>query len=124
MGEALNGAAQALATELLTMGNRQPHKDDVSRLVQSFPHQAAYWSALEGQFADWILRLGPDFLEQQARLEQDWQQTLKREALRAWELTALAAGNDARALRAIHKSEGILLSHIYKRKGVVGAKGN
>ena len=124
MGEALNGAARALATELLTMGDRQPHKDDVSRLVQSFPHQAAYWSALEGQFADWILRLGPDFLEQQARLEQDWQQTLKREALRAWELTALAAGNDARALRAIYKSEGILLSHIYKRKGVVGAKGN
>jgi CRISPR system Cascade subunit CasA len=124
MGRALNGAARALAAELLTMGDRQPHKDDVSRLAQSFPHQVAYWSALEGQFADWLGRLGPDFLEQQARLEQDWLKTLQREALRAWRFTALAAGDDARALRAIHKSEGILLFHIYKRKEVVGAKGN
>jgi len=124
MGRALNGAARALAAELLTMGDRQPHKDDVSRLVQSFPHQVAYWSALESQFADWIGQLGPDFEQQQARLEQDWLKTLRREALRAWRLTTLAAGDDARALRALHKSEGILLSHIYKRKEVVGAKGD
>lgn len=124
MGGALNGAARALATQLLTLGDRQPHKDDVSKLVQSFPHQAAYWSALEGQFANWIVRLGPDFEEQQARLEQDWLKTLQREALRAWQLTKLAAGDDARALRAIHKSEGILQAYIYKGKEVAGAKGN
>lgn len=124
MGRALNGAARALATQLLTLGDRQPHKDDVIKLVQSFPHQAAYWSALEGQFANWIVRLGPDFEEQQARLEQDWLKTLQREALRAWQLTKLAAGDDARALRAIHKSEGILLAYIYKGKEEAGAKGN
>ncbi|GIW33817.1 type I-E CRISPR-associated protein Cse1/CasA [Meiothermus sp.] len=123
MGGALNGAARVLAKELLTLGDRQPHKDDVNKLVQSFPHQVAYWSALEGHFADWIVRLGPDFEEQQARLEQDWLKILRREALRAWKLTILAAGDDARALRAIHKSEGILLAHIYGRE-VAGAKGN
>lgn len=124
MGKALNGAARALATELLTLGDRQPHKDDVSRLVQSFPHQSVYWSALEGQFIGWVQQLGLDFESKQERLEQAWQETLRREALRAWQLTKLAAGDDARALRAIHKSEGILLAHIYKGKEETGAKGN
>ncbi len=123
MGKALNGAARALATHLLTQGERQPHKDDVNKLVQGFPHQIAYWSALEARFLDWIQRLGPDFEKAQGRLEKDWQEALKQEALRAWQLTRLAAGDDAKALRAIHKSEGILLGHIYGKEGV-GAKGN
>lgn len=124
MGKALNKAARSLAEGLLTMGDRKPHKDDVSRLAQSFPHQTAYWSALEGQFADWVQKLGLDFESKQKGLEQAWQETLRREALRAWQLTKLAAGDDARALRAIHKSEGILLAHVYKGKEETGAKGN
>jgi CRISPR system Cascade subunit CasA len=124
MGRALNGAARALATQLLTLGDRQPHKDDVSKVVQSFPHQAAYWSALEGQFTGWLQQLSVDFETKQESLERAWQETLRREALRAWQLTKLAVGDDARALRAIHKSEGILLAHIHKQKEVVGAKGN
>lgn len=124
MGEVLNGAARALAAGLLSMGDRKPHKDDVSKLARSFPHQVAYWSALEGHFADWISQLGPDFEKQQARLERAWREILQREALQAWRLAALAAGDDARALRAVHKGEGILLAHIYKQKEVVGAKGS
>jgi CRISPR system Cascade subunit CasA len=123
MGRALDGAARALATQLLTLGDRQPHKDDVNKLVQSFPHQVAYWSALETQFTAWLEQLGLDFEQHQSRLEKAWLETLRREALRAWKLTVLAAGDDARALRAIHKSEGILLAHIYGRE-VAGAKGN
>lgn len=122
VGEALNRAAWALASALLTMGDRQPHRGDVSKLVQGLPHQAAYWSALEGEFANLINRLGPGFEQQQAQIKQDWTQTLQREALRAWRLAALAAGDDARALRAIHKGEGLLLSRIYGRKEAVGAK--
>jgi CRISPR system Cascade subunit CasA len=121
MGKALNGAAFALAKELLSLGDRQPSNDDVNKLVQSFPHQIAYWSALEGQFADWIVRLGPDFEHQQAQLERDWLKTLQHEAQQAWRLTTLAAGDDARALRAIYKSEGVLLAHIYKQKEAMGA---
>lgn len=122
VGEALNRAAWALASALLAMGDRQPHKDDVSKLVQGLPHQAAYWSALEGEFANLINRLGSDFEGQQAQIKQDWTETLKREALRAWRLAALAAGDNARALRAINKCEGLLLSRIYGRKEAVGAK--
>lgn len=92
MGEVLNGAARALAAGLLSMGDRKPHKDDVSKLARSFPHQVAYWSALEGHFADWISQLGPDFEKQQARLERAWREILQREALQAWRLAALAAG--------------------------------
>ncbi|MBS3933334.1 MAG: type I-E CRISPR-associated protein Cse1/CasA [Truepera sp.] len=115
MGRALNGAARVLATQLLTLGDRRPHKDDVNKLVQSFPHQAAYWSALEGQFTGWIQQLSLDFETKQERLKQTWQAVLLREALRAWQLTKLAAGDDARALRAIYKSEGILLAHIHQQ---------
>jgi len=121
MGKALNGAAFALAKELLSLGDRQPSNDDVNKLAQSFPHQIAYWSALEGQFADWIVRLGPDFEHQQAQLERDWLKALQHEAQQAWRLTTLAAGDDARALRAIYKSEGVLLAHIYKQKEAMGA---
>ncbi len=122
MGRALNGAAFALAKELLSQGDRQPSKDDVNKLVRSFPHQIAYWSALETQFAAWIEQLGLDFEQHQPRLEQAWQETLRREALRAWRLTVLAAGDDARALRAVHKSEGILLSKLPSlRKEAIGA---
>lgn len=84
-----------------------------------------YWSGMEAYFADWIQHLDLTFEEHQSHLEKAWLETLKREALRAWKLTALTAGDDARALRAIHRSEGILLAHIYKeRKEVMGAKGN
>lgn len=122
VGEALNRAARALASALLTTGDRKPDKDDVRKLVEGLPHQAAYWSALEGEFANLINRLGPDFEGQQAQIKQDWTETLKREALRAWSLAALAAGDDARALRAVYKSEGLLLSRIYGRKEAAGAK--
>jgi CRISPR system Cascade subunit CasA len=122
MGRVLHNAARALAKELLTLGDRQPHKDDVSKLAQSFPHQTTYWTTLESRFSEWLGRLGIDFDD--ARLAQDWQRIIKQEALRAWQFTRLAAGDDARALRAIYKSEGILLGHIYKQKEVAGAKGS
>jgi CRISPR system Cascade subunit CasA len=121
MGSALNSAARALAAQLLTLGDRQPHKDDVSKLVKSFPHQTAYWSALEAHFGAWVQRLGLDFEEQQTQLEKDWLEVLKAEALKAWSLTTRAAGDDARALRAVQKSEGILLAQIYPSKEAVGA---
>ncbi|RIH85406.1 CRISPR-associated protein CasA/Cse1 [Meiothermus luteus] len=121
MGRALDRAAFALAKELLSLGGRQPSKEDVNNLVQSFPHQIAYWSALEAQFAAWIEGLGLDFEQHQSHLEKRWQEVLEREALRAWRLTVLAVGDDARALRAVHKSEGVLLGHIHKQKEVTGA---
>ncbi len=115
-GRHLNSAARALAERLLTVGDRRPHKDDITRLTGSFPHQAAYWSALEEEFAGWLAGLGSDAVERRDERQRDWSLTVERQARRAWELTTRAAGTDARALRAIFASEGLLLAHLARRR--------
>lgn len=115
-GQRLNGAARALAERLLTAGDRRPHKDDIARLAASFPHQAAYWSALEEEFATWLARLGPDAVARTGEHRRDWLRVVDREARRAWRLTAEVSGDDARALRAVYASEGLLLAYLARRR--------
>lgn len=115
-GQRLNGAARALAARLLTIGERKPHKDDVTALVNSFPHDAAYWSGLERAFADWLARLGADADRRIAAHRRAWRDTVDRQARAAWALTARAAGDDARALRAVFASEGLLLAYLAQQR--------
>jgi CRISPR system Cascade subunit CasA len=107
-GDALNLAARALARRLLTSGERQPHKDDVSRLVRSLPHGEVYWSRLEGEFARWLAALGSDAAARPTPHRRRWAETVIDAARRAWEQTVLAAGEDAQALRAVYASERLL----------------
>lgn len=115
-GRHLNNAARALAERLLTAGDRRPHKDDIARLAASFPHSAAYWSALEEEFAGWLAELGPDAVERRDEHQRDWFIVVDRQARRAWDLTTRAAGDDARALRAIFASEGLLMAHLARQR--------
>lgn len=115
-GQRLNGAARALAKKLLSQGKRDPHKDDVTRLSSSFPHMAAYWSALEREFALWLAGLGPADVLRMDATKRRWLDTVDREARRAWALTARSVGDDARALRAIFDSEGLLLVYLAKQR--------
>lgn len=115
-GQRLNGAARALAKKLLSQGKRDPHKDDISKLVGSFPHGAAYWSGLERDFAEWLAGLGPDDLQQMSATKRRWVAQVARRARDAWALTARSVGDDARALRAIFDSEGILLVYLTKQR--------
>lgn len=115
-GQRLNAAARALAKRLLARGDREPHKDDIRKLVESFPHGAAYWSALEGAFAGWLAGLGPDVATRTGEHRRAWLATVDRQARDAWALTARAAGDDARALRAIFASEGLLLAYLAKQR--------
>lgn len=115
-GRQLNGAARALAERLLTAGDRRPHKDDITRLAASFPHSVAYWSALEEEFAGWLAGLGPDAVERRDERQRDWSIAVDRQARRAWDLTTRAAGDDARALRAIFASEGLLMAHLARQR--------
>lgn len=115
-GQRLNGAARALAERLLTEGERKPHKDDVTRVANSFPHGAAYWSGLERAFAEWLARLGSDAVDRTSVHQRDWLATVERQARAAWALTARAVGDDARALRAIFASEGLLLAYLAKQR--------
>jgi CRISPR system Cascade subunit CasA len=112
----LNGAARALARRLLTRGDRQPHKDDVRHLAESFPHGTAYWSVLEEAFGAWLAGLGPDAVSRTREQERAWLAVVDRQARRAWELTARAAGDDAQALRAIFASEGLLFAYLAKQR--------
>lgn len=112
----LNGAARALARRLLTRGDRQPHKDDITHLAASFPHGTAYWTALEETFGRWLAGLGSDAVEHAREHERVWLAVVDRQARQAWELTARAAGDDAQALRAVFASEGLLFAYLAKQR--------
>ncbi|MDW8481394.1 MAG: type I-E CRISPR-associated protein Cse1/CasA [Meiothermus sp.] len=121
IGKALEAAARALAEHLLTVGERKPKGEDVKNLARSFPHKLAFWSGLKEHFGRWLQDIDASFDRRQGELQESWLQALREQALKAWQLTALAAGDDARALRAVHKSEGILLSKLPMRKEAIGA---
>lgn len=116
VGRRLNGAARALAAKLLTGGDRQPHKDDVTRLVNSFPHGTAYWATLEGAFGLWLARLDRDAAEHPAPHKRAWHDEVDAAARRAWALTARTAGDEARALRAVFGSEGLLFAYLAQQR--------
>ncbi len=118
-GSWLRSAGRALAAKLLTISDRQPLKDDVSKLAASFPHLAHYWSSLEREFTGLLERLpaDPDEFQAQLRaLENGWWDILARTARRAFEMAATSAGDDARALRAIESSRRVLETHLWKSK--------
>jgi CRISPR system Cascade subunit CasA len=110
LGSALEGAARVLAEHLLTLGERKPQRDDITRLSQSFPHRLTYWSTLESSFRKFLKGLIDDFENVANETSAQWQVELEKTARRAWALTAAAAGDDARALRATARAEGILFA--------------
>ena len=77
-GQRLTGAARALARKLLSQGKRDPHKDDITKLVNSLPHGAAYWSGLERDFAEWLAGLGPDDLQRMSATKRRWLERVER----------------------------------------------
>jgi CRISPR system Cascade subunit CasA len=116
-GSYLRSAGRALAANLLSAGDRSPHKDDISKLAASFPHLSHYWSTLEREFAGLLERLPGDpdvFQAQQRALENGWLDILARTARQAFDLAAVSAGDDARALRAIESSRRVLETHLWK----------
>lgn len=118
-GSWLRSAGRMLAAKLLTVADRQPHKDDVSRLAASLPHLAHYWSALEREFTGLLERLpatSEELEAQQLALENGWRDILARTARRAFEMAAMSAGDDARALRAIESSRRVLETHLWKTR--------
>ncbi len=97
-GKMLNAAVQHLAASLLSAGNRQPLKSDVTKLVNSFPLYYPYWSNLEVRFSGLLARLTPDFSEEGVKAY--WIKAVSDAAKFAWTKTIQSLGSDARALRA------------------------
>lgn len=108
IGKALEQAAESLARKLLSHGDRKLERGDVTKLVDSFPTYAAYWSALDNAFPKLLERLTVNYRWDE--VSRFWQDQLLSASNRAWSLTREAAGDDAFALRAIYSAQGLLLA--------------
>lgn len=108
IGKALEQAAESLARKLLSHGDRKLERGDVTKLVDSFPTYAAYWSALDTAFPKLLERLNVNYRWDE--VGRFWKEQLLSASNRAWSLTREAAGDDAYALRAIYSAQGLLLA--------------
>ncbi|MBB6100012.1 CRISPR system Cascade subunit CasA [Deinobacterium chartae] len=111
--DALNAALRRLAEGLLSSGERDPHKDDISRLTRSLGAEQQYWSQLERPFQAFVLALREDA----APALSGWNAQLRAAALDAWELAGRGAGQSARALRARYEAEPSLMKQLYTLTG-------
>lgn len=107
LGKSLYSAAYTLARKLLSHGGRDPDKNDVKNMVNSFPTAAAYWGELDRTFPELLKRLTADFKPKE--VQRFWAEQLLKTSDRAWTLTRNAAGDDAFALRALYSAEGGLM---------------
>jgi CRISPR system Cascade subunit CasA len=114
MGKSLRGATWTLAQKLLSHGDRSPHKDDVSDLVESFPTASVYWSGLEQRFPQLLQKLTVNFVWRE--VEEFWVNEVLAVSEQAWSATRKAAGDDAFALRAIYSAENIYINAVYTLK--------
>jgi CRISPR system Cascade subunit CasA len=104
--EYLNTACRILADRLLAPSGRSAHKDDVSKLTQTFPARAFYWSSLERRFSEWLGTLSEGYDED--AVETAWRKTLLQVTGEAWSHTVRSIGSSGRALRAASQAEGML----------------
>ena len=103
--ESLKLACRSFARDLLSRGEREPDKKDISRFVEQMPVNSWYWSTLESHFHE-ILReytLGRDYEDIRGLWLKSVRDTLKT----AWEQhRASVSMGDAWAIRALVKAEG------------------
>lgn len=107
VGEALRRTVFLLAQELLKKdGSRSPDPADIRKLAEQIPAVPTFWQTLETPFRQYLLNLDGD----PAQATYRWHTELRRAALDAWKLAQEAAGMNAVGLRAVQKSQGLLLS--------------
>lgn len=103
--KALWQACRSFARDLLSQGEREPDKKDISNFVKQMPVSPRYWSTLESRFheilRDYTLDRDPDDIRCQ------WLQYVRFALSDAWDQhCASVAASDAWTLRALMKSEG------------------
>jgi CRISPR system Cascade subunit CasA len=102
--KSLWSACSSYARNLLSRGDREPVKKDISRFVEQMPVNAWYWSTLESRFheilRDYTLERNPDEIRCQ------WLKFVRDTLKTAWEQhrTSVSMG-DAWAIRALVKAE-------------------
>jgi len=104
-GRAVWGATRNLAERLMAPeGEGKPDKDAVKSLSRSLGSEARYWASLDLPFRQMLPRLP----ERPNETLDAWDRTVLGAARRAFELAAEAAGNSARALRAVVNARAAL----------------
>jgi CRISPR system Cascade subunit CasA len=115
---ALRNAVRLMAEKLLSVGERKPFTEDVSKLADGMPHRLHYWSNLELAFNRFLSELPSDlerFDELRDDLERGWNQTLTNTAWRAFSLAEISAGDDAHALKAVASARGFFTASLNKQ---------
>lgn len=106
-GGGLKQALRRLVAETLSRGGeREPHKDDVNKLMEQLPAEATFWARLEAPFRQYLAALDDSPTDAAA----EWRRTLTRTAWDAWALACQGVGDGAAALRAASIAKGILVS--------------
>lgn len=101
-------ACRSYARDLLSRGERDPDKKDISAFVEQMPASPGYWSALESAFheilRDYRLERDPDDIRCQ------WLKAVRAALSRAWaQHSASVSSGDAWAIRALVKAEAPVL---------------
>ncbi|BDP42574.1 CRISPR-associated protein CasA/Cse1 [Deinococcus aetherius] len=106
-GGGLKQAIRRLVVETLSRGGeREPHKDDVNKLMDQLPAEATFWARLEAPFRQYLAALD----DSPPAAAREWRRTLTRTAWDAWTLACQGVGEGAAALRAASIAKGILVS--------------
>ncbi|MEF3192826.1 MAG: type I-E CRISPR-associated protein Cse1/CasA [Halothiobacillaceae bacterium] len=105
--KALWQACRYFARDILSRGEREPDKEDVTKFVEQMPTNASYWSRLEAAFHDtlhkYTLECDPDSI----RL--DWLKTVRATLRDTWNQHAASVSTgDAWAIRALVHAEGAI----------------
>jgi len=111
-------ACCSFARDLLSRGEREPVKKDISGFVEQMPVNSWYWSVLESRFHE-ILReytLGRDYEDIRCMWLKSVRDTLKT----AWEQhRASVSMGDAWAIRALVKAEGPVFRKLKELKAEI-----
>lgn len=100
---ALRQGLWSFAAGALSPGEREPSKDDVSRLLDSLGYAAEYWSAAESAFSAFLDRLSAgEHCECRKQIRED----CARIAVACFERSVRSLGDHARMARAIATATG------------------
>lgn len=115
---ALWSACSLFARDLISRGDRDPHKKDVRGFVSQMPCIPWYWSVLEARFHEivqaYTLEKNPD------EIELEWLQSVRDALKGAWDQhRASVSMGDAWAIRAGVKAEGPIRRKLKELDGTI-----
>lgn len=104
-------ACRSYARDLLSRGDREPHKKDVKAFIAQMPCIPRYWSTLEAEFHEILQYFTLE--ENSNEIELEWLLAVRNALKNAWEQhrSSVSMG-DAWAIRAVVKAEALVGSKL------------